>query len=581
MAVLKYKKNGVWYEVNAGSSAGVADNQQTEITIASIIDALSVPVLAPKATWYKGNTAKADITAIHVVNKYTATGSEVESWAADEAGVGTIMCYVNGTELTICCDRARGIALNPNSDNALSWFTNATVFTGQEFLKMERVSYAYQMCMGSAFTELGDPSWNFARIYSFAFAFCSMPNLTSIDLGKSTLASLDSAQAMFSGDAALKYFIAPELRMDNTRVTMAMFYGCSSLESIDLGESTFDGTVPASNMFNGCTSLVSVGMPMATFEAVTDASGMFRNCTSLENIAWKATFAHATDISRMFHKCSALKTIDLSRANLSNVTTCNGMFASVDWSTAETGMHIEKIIGIETLNLSNCADFASMFYGCHHLTELDLSLWNVSKGTNFSHMFADMSGLTKLTLDDGKGNAWNPISAVTFNCMFNDNMTEELDISCFASAKAMSLCQMFERFAGTIVGYDKLDTSETTEMAQMFISTNMEVLDLSGYDTRKVSGSVKSGDTQSEAGFTDMLTSANYLKEIRLGVNFDTRGDGTLSEAQAFVLPTPNSAYIPGADGFWYEEDGTQYDPALPPNPAVLGRAITLYAVKP
>lgn len=528
-----------------------------EDAFTAYIDALSVPVLAAKESWFKANEVqKDDITAIHVVDRYSITGAETESWAADEAETGSIMCYVNGTELTISCDRARGVALNPNSEKAFCGFTNATVFTGQDLLKMERVSRAYQLFMTSGFQELGDESWNFARAYTMAFAFASMPNLVSVYLGRSTLSRCNSTQTMFSSSAALEEVIAPELRLDNVAVTMSMFNGCTALETIDFGNSTLANVSNASNMFYGCTSLKEIIWP-------------------------KATFREVTDISLMFHNCASLTVIDLSHAEFGNVTTCRGMFSSGDHSTPETGMQLTTILGVENLDFSHCTDFMSMFYGCRHIAELDLSRWDVSKGTNFSHMFSDTSGLKKLTLDDGNGHAWNPVSAITFNAMFNDCAVETLDISCFASAKAMSLCQMFERFAGNIVGYETLNTSDTTEMAQMFMSTNMEVLDLSGYDTRKVSGTIQSGDAQSEAGFTDMLRAANYLREIRFGANFDTRGDGTLTAAQAFVLPTPDSAYVSGADGFWYEADGTQYDPSTPPNPAALGRAITLYAIEP
>lgn len=528
-----------------------------EDAFASYVDALSVPVLAPKESWFKANEVqKDDITAIRVVDSYSVTGTETESWAADEAGIGTIMCYVNGTELTISCDRARGVALNPNSERAFAGFINATELSGQNLLKMERVARATRLFMTSGFTALGDDSWNFARIYTLAYAFSNMPNLSSVNLGKSTLSMIDSVQAMCAGSALLQNFVAPQMRLDGVRVISGMFNGCEALQSINFNESTFAGTTLATNVFD-C-------------------------CRSLETILWpKAVFGKVTNITRMFYQCNSLKTIDLSHADFGQVTSSRGMFASINHSTALTGMQIEEIIGIETLDFSNCTDFTSMFYGCHHLTELDLSKWNVSKGQSFSHMFADMSGLKTLILDDGNGHSWNPVSAVTFNCMFNDNKAEELDISCFASAKPKSLCQMFERYTGNIIGYETLNTSETTEMAQMLMGVNMEVLDLSGYDTRKVSGTIQSGDPQSEAGFADMLTAANYLREICLGVNFDIRGDGTLTEAQAFILPTPDNEYIAGADGYWYEADGTQYDPATPPNPALLGRAVTLYAVNP
>ena len=50
-------------------------------------------------------------------------------------------------------------------------------------------------------------------------------------------------------------------------------------------------------------------------------------------------------------------------------------------------LHLNEIIGIENLDVSNVTDMACMFYKCKNLKKLDLSKWNVSKCIDFNEMF--------------------------------------------------------------------------------------------------------------------------------------------------------------------------------------------------
>lgn len=533
MAVLKYKKNGIWYEVgglsvNEQEKLNTLIEQQTE----EVCDALSVPVLAKEDEWFKRNdnqVKKDQITKIIIEDRHNNEDGEI-SWNADENDIGAIICYYSENVLYICCNRAGGLALNANSYSAFADFKNCTEIIGQALMKMDRVRRAYGLFANSGFTHLGDDSWNFRRAYNMLQAFMLCESVTSINLGMSTLRHANNVKQMFSNCVALEQVIAPKLAIENATNASMMFYKCNSLRELDM-----------------------------------------HNCT----------FTLCTDMSDMFSQCQSLTRLDATGWRLQNCTTASSMFAAISQSSPLTGMKIREIVGVGNWGMSACVDFSHMFYGCHYLTDLDLSLWDVSNGENYSHMFADTSGMETLIFDDGQGNAWNPTAANSFNAMFNDCGADTLDISCFKASKAKCLSQMFERFTGKIIGYETLNTSETTEFGQMFMGVTEEVLDLSGYDTRKASGTIQSGDTQGGAGMYDMFTSANYLREIRLGINFDIRGDGTMTTAQAFKLPTPSSEYIDGADGYWYEADGTKYEPDSPPNPAELGRAITLYAVNP
>lgn len=81
-------------------------------------------------------------------------------------------------------------------------------------------------------------------------------------------------------------------------------------------------------------------------------------------------------------------------------------------------------------------------------------------------------------------------------------------------------------------------------------------------------------DTSNVTYMGDMFGGCNRLQTVTLGDKFSFNG---ATDARLTNLPTPNPAYIPGADGYWYTADGTRYAPSEIPN----NTAATYYAVKP
>lgn len=117
--------------------------------------------------------------------------------------------------------------------------------------------------------------------------------------------------------------------------------------------------------------------------------------------------------------------------------------------------------------------------------------------------------------------------------------------------------------AVTSLNLKEWDTSNVTNMSSMFYCCDsLAELDLSSFDTSRATN------------MGNMFDCCLKLQTVTLGDKFSFNG-GTTSRLTN--LPTPDPAYIPGADGFWYTADGTRYAPNEIPNNV----AATYYAVKP
>ena len=65
---------------------------------------MAYPILKPNSSWFTPTTSsvKRDtITTINIVDSYTPSTTPTNSWDASVAQDGSIMCYVEGTILTI------------------------------------------------------------------------------------------------------------------------------------------------------------------------------------------------------------------------------------------------------------------------------------------------------------------------------------------------------------------------------------------------------------------------------------------------------------------------------------------------
>ena len=103
------------------------------------------------------------------------------------------------------------------------------------------------------------------------------------------------------------------------------------------------------------------------------------------------------DFSYLFvnalYDLSFVETIDITGWDTSKATNFTHMFAFLT--------NLKRVIGIESLNVSNVLSFDGMFFFCKSLRAMDLSNWKLTSAMNINQMFSN-TGLKSL-----KVNNWN------------------------------------------------------------------------------------------------------------------------------------------------------------------------------
>jgi surface protein len=114
------------------------------------------------------------------------------------------------------------------------------------------------------------------------------------------------------------------------------------------------------------------------------------DCTDIDISHFKSlgsVFSNINDIDYVH-------TIDITGWDTSNVENMYGMFSNA--------LYIEKIIGIEDLDVSNVRNMQNMFLKCERLKELNLEKWDVSNVNTMRSMFLFCHKNLKLKCD-----SWN------------------------------------------------------------------------------------------------------------------------------------------------------------------------------
>ena len=490
---------------------------------------MAYPILAPSNTWYKSSNDRSTITEINIVDTYTPTGNENETWNADVDNTGSIKCYITGTVLTIAGDGSGKIAANADSSYLFSYaitdasqanllFTNVTVINGLELIDTSN-----------------------ATTLRAVFAYCC--SLTTLNLQSWDVSNVTSLRMAFGA---------------NTQI------GAMSLTSIDVSNWDTGNVTSMRAICQGCTNLVNFHSSNWSVSSCTDMSYMFYQCSSLTSIDvsnWDT--GNVTEMVAMFYKCSSLTTLDVSNWDVSKVTTMQSVFSADSYGATPWKL---TTLDVSKWNTSSCTDMSFMFYGMKgngyqgDIT-IDLSNWDVSKVTNFDHMFAN-SSCTITNVDK-----WNTSSATNMGAMFHKIKNKSIDVSSFNTSKVTNFGQMFEYcyYLEELTGLTSFDTSQGIAFDEMFADCyKLKELNLSSFDTRKAKDGVTVSINGGVSGtLVSIFRGLRCLEKITFGENFSFDGDGTTNMVSHHaVLPTPSAGYIDGADGNWYDAEGNFYEPS-------------------
>ena len=203
---------------------------------------MATPIFAPNYTWYKSSVTRPNIISIAIVDSYTPTGSETESWDASASQDGSLMVYRTNSALTIAGNGSGSIKMNSDSERMFTYssaatqgFINITSITGLEILDSSDVTSMKLM-----------------------FNYCK--KLTSINISSFITDNVRDFTAMFQNCSALISVVG--LENFNTSQAIALdglFVNCSALKYFNIGVWDISKVETMTFMLSKCTSLESIG----------------------------------------------------------------------------------------------------------------------------------------------------------------------------------------------------------------------------------------------------------------------------------------------------------------------------------
>lgn len=253
------------------------------------------PVMAPQNTWYKFEDTYLElpstITKITFVDTYEPTGNETKYWDASAAEDGSVMCYKNGTELTIAGNGSGSIAANPDSSYMFSsteygyYFGSVKEILGLELLDTTNVTTMCGMFYECTLLDgLDVSSFNTANVTDISSMFSSCKSLSSLDVLNFDTSQVTNMSWLFGECWALESLDLTG--WDTSKVTnmYAMFKNCYSLPEIDVTGFDTSNVTTMYIMFRGCHSLTTLDLTSFETSKVIDMGGMFQECYKLTTI---------------------------------------------------------------------------------------------------------------------------------------------------------------------------------------------------------------------------------------------------------------------------------------------------------
>ncbi|MDN2450894.1 MULTISPECIES: BspA family leucine-rich repeat surface protein [Leuconostoc] len=311
-----------------------------------------------------------------------------------------------------------------DSVNMGAMFSNASALTNLDLtnFKTKNVTNMSSMFRNTGLISLNLSTWDVTKVKEFQYMFYSsaaLANLNLSDWGIARIADSIYMNYMFYNTSALTNLNLMNFKTKNVTGMSYMFYG-SGITNLDLSNWNVDQVTTFNCMFAEAKHLTTLDLSNWGVARTADSVNMtymFSNTSALTTL--KLTNFKTTNVTTMAYmfRGTGITHLDLSDWNVNQVTTFDNMFAeaknltTLNLSNWGVGRTADTIImrymffnasALTTLNLTdfkttNVTNMARMFVGTG-LAELDLSHWDVSKGTKFFNMFYNASKLKTLDL---------------------------------------------------------------------------------------------------------------------------------------------------------------------------------------
>jgi surface protein len=233
---------------------------------------------------------------------------------------------------------------------------------------------------------------------------------------------------------------------------------------------TFDGTykffsgTSKDNLSDCIRSMDHWGMDTG----VVNASSAFNGATNLVSVPAHIP-ATITDIGNMFLGATIINSPNISKWNISNVTSTFQMFTDAKMFNQP----------LNSWDMSNVTNSGWMFYDASSFNQ-PLNNWNVSKVTSMSVMF---SGASSFNQDL---NSWNVSNVVTMNGMFSGASSFNQPLNNWNVSKVERMNAMFGNATVFNQPLNNWNTSKVTDMWSIFDGASAFNQDINNWDVSQV-----------------------------------------------------------------------------------------------
>lgn len=452
-------------------------------------------------------------------NRSSTNSSLLESVDFSGANLSGVTSYATMRDMFKNCkslDKVDFSGADMSNVQNLPMFSNSGLrevdFSNANLSSLEKLTDAFINCTNlqtvdfsyanlSSVTEAGSAN---ATVYGGG-VFYGCTSLEMVTFAHATTSSSwTSMQNMFSYSGIKEFVLADMFEgCDLSGVTnmQKMFFECEQLTTVDLNHAYLPALTSMQQMFamndmqGTVSSLQTVDFSYADLSAVTTVQSMLLRCGALEELNFThVNFAQVADFQKIFgttayigyndwRQIASLRTIDLSYANLSSVTTLVENLSSSLFGVFSPCPNLEKI-DLSHADLSSLTTVMNMFYGrvdssrqysATSLKEIDFSYADLSSlettGTSSNSTYSMFNGCTALETVDFTGailsnlkdtsNMFYKCSSLVTVCLWRNQ-----DLSMLTTAKKMfGMCQKLEH----IYVETEIDLSDTlTESAGMF-----------------------------------------------------------------------------------------------------------------
>ena len=302
---------------------------------------------------------------------------------------------------------------------------------------------------------------------------------------------------------SLDFSLFDSTNLTNMRI---LFNKCKKLKEIK-GFDKLDTSkvIDMEGLFQNCITLEYIDLSNFDTSNVTNMAFMFNHCNRLKEIKGLDKFitSKATTTEGMFQSCFKLEFIDVSSFDTSNVDIMNFMFVDC--------FKLKGIKGINKLNTKKVTNMTGMFENCLSLKYLNIENFDTSNVTNMSYMFNKCKKLKEIKGMD----KFNTINLTTTYAMFQFcTEIEKIDLSGFDTSNVTNMSYMFNKCKKLkeIKGLNTFITKNVKDMARMFNEcSELENLVLTSFETPNVTN------------FSSMFNKCNNLKYLNL-LNFEING---------------------------------------------------------